>query len=101
MALSIIKIDGDRLLYRIISLLPDKLLSRFNYLEKVGVFDITRLQSLIDQRVTEIGQGTLDMEWHRWSDNPAYRLDTTIDDIKRMFVVRKKLLRDKLEAMQK
>lgn len=91
----------DNLLLKVIRLMPDRLLARFNDLEKAGVLNIVQLQNVINKRVSEIGQGAYSMEWERWSDNPAYQLDTPVDDMKRMFVVRKNLLKNKLNAMQK
>ena len=91
----------NNLLKRVVNLMPDKLLNRFNELEELGVLNIVALQNVVAHRVSEIGQGTYQLEWGKWSDNPAYQLETPIDDIQRMFVVRKKLLKDKLNKMQK
>lgn len=92
---------SNHLLQKVVRLMPDKLLARYNELASLGVLDLTKINAVINKHAKEIGQGAYDLEWKQWPDNKAYQLDTTIDDIKHMFVVRKRLLKDKLQEMQK
>lgn len=92
---------ADNLIKKILNLLPDKLLARYNDLEQKGVLNVLRLQDVIDRRVTEIGQGAYEAEWAQWSDNPAYKTEITPDWIKKMFIVRKKQLKNKIDGLQK
>lgn len=91
---------SNNLLNRFIKLFPDKLLARFNELDSLRVIDPLEMINIFDSAVKNVGEGALQMEWAAWPDNAAYQVDTNIDNINKMFISRKSLLKSKLNAMQ-
>ncbi len=92
----------NQALRRWLNLNPDKLLNRFNELEAYGVLNIADLQSILRTKINTIGEIALEQEHDRWSGNPTYQTDElNIDHLCYMIAYRKRLLKQKIEAMQK
>ena len=92
----------NQALRRWLNLNPDKLLNRFNELEAYGVLNIADLQSILRTKINAIGEIALEQEHDRWSGNPVYQTDElNIDHLCYMIAYRKRLLKQKIEAMQK
>lgn len=92
---------NNRVLRRWISLNADKLLARFNELESLGVLSIQHLQNIIRRKIKMISSGAFEQEWQRWPNNPVYQTDKlNVDHLCYMIAYRKRLLKQKLEAMQ-
>lgn len=93
----------NNLLWRFSTLMPDKLLERFNELDSLGVFNFANLKKVIDDYTQKIGQRAYNLEWSRWSDNPEYQDEqsNSLDDIKYMLAYRRGLLKKRLIKLQK
>lgn len=92
----------NKALKRWATLNPDKLLNRFNQLESLGALNVPELQSIIRNKIAEVGEPAYKKEHERWSGNPVYQTDKlNVDHMCYMLSLRKRLLKQKLEDMSK
>ena len=71
--------------------------ARYQELKSLGVLDVTKITSLLDKSANEIGSAAYQKDQDRWPDNPSFAEAEHLEDIKAMFVLRKKLLSNMLD----
>lgn len=90
----------NNLIKKIITLMPDKLLKRFNELNGLGVLDTAQAARIFRDKVNEIGSGAYSLDTDKWeAQAPDAYSDKapSVDQICYMFIKRKQLLNDKLK----
>ena len=92
----------NNLLKKIITLMPDKLMSRFNELDRLGVLDPAKAAKTFRDKANAIGSGAYTLDRNKWETQaPDAYSDKSpdIDQIAYMFVKRKQLLAKKLKEL--
>ena len=92
----------NNLLKKIITLMPDKLMSRFNELDRLGVLDPANAAKTFRDKANAIGSGAYTLDRNKWETQaPDAYSDKSpdIDQIAYMFIKRKQLLANKLKEL--
>lgn len=90
-------VNYNNLLQRAFVVFKDEIKSRYRELKQLGILNISEMVDEIDRQVNKIGSDAYQMDQDRWPNNPSYVNKIKLEEIKYMFVLRKRLLDNMLD----
>ena len=90
-------INYNDLLQRAFAVFKNEIKARYRELKQLGVLNVSEMVSEIDRQVNQIGSDAYRMDQDRWPNNPSYVNKIKLEEIKYMFVLRKRLLDNMLD----